>query len=142
MKYTMKATRGRARTPKASRNRIGRRVHFARSAMRPRIAFNGPPSLFVSKARPVQRRESLEHCADSRRGVLVKPLPRFRRRLLRACPSRCSRNAFFAGFLSIAHGVYGAASVVGLRCRGARPEVGEHFGVGALCASGAIEFCQ
>jgi hypothetical protein len=60
--------------------------------------------------------------------------------LLRARPSRRSRNAFFRAFLRLAHGIYVAASVVGLRRRGARSEVGEHLGVSALCAGSAIEF--
>src|SRR5262245_10446237 len=62
--------------------------------------------------------------------------------LLRACSSRRSINAFFAGFLLIAHGIHIAASVVGLCRGGTRPEIGEHLRISALCAGSAIEICQ
>src|SRR5262245_35544264 len=82
-------------------------------------------------------------CVSERREGAPTPFKRFPEAatsLLRACPSRSSTNAFFTGFLSIAHGIYFAARVVGLCRRGARPEVGEHLCVGALSAGGAIEF--
>ena len=76
------------------------------------------------------------------RGVLANALREVEPRLLRACPSRRSRNSFFRAFLRMAHGIHVAASVVGLCRRGARLEVGKHLCVSALSAGGAIEFCQ
>src|SRR5262245_5284584 len=63
-------------------------------------------------------------------------------RLLRACSSRRSGNAFFAGFFGMSHGIYVAAGIVGLCSRSARLEVGKHFRVTALGTGGAIKFCQ
>src|SRR5213596_1555496 len=78
----------------------------------------------------------------ARGGALANALREVEPRLLRACPSRRSRNSFFRDFLRMAHGIHVAAGVVGFCCRSARLEVGEHLCVSALCAGRAIEFCQ
>ena len=76
------------------------------------------------------------------RGVLANALREVEPRLLRACPSRRSRNSFFRDFLRLAHGIYVAAGVVGFGRRGARLEVREHLRVGALRPGCPIEFSQ
>ena len=137
----MKATRGRERTPKLRETElVGAYIsHEVRCVLASLLM----ATFAVRSESPTSSEKgivgTLRRLASRRAG---KPLPRFRRRLLRACPSRCSSNAFFTGFLSIAHRIYFAAGVVGLCRRGARPEVGEHLCVGALSAGGAIEFCQ
>src|SRR5207248_1674076 len=55
--------------------------------------------------------------------------------------SRASQLVIFSPFW-FSLGVHAAASVIGLRCRGARREVREHLVIDTLRTCGPIEFCQ